>query len=1317
MIAIGDWLRKSGERVTLFESLEQPSESPDVGTHMRDMQDFSNELAEEEARRGEAQHEGTFIQDPQQDSQATEGKRLEISIKRDASSTHNSNGELKESPEDIINNAIALGREIIKMDILDQNGKPSVVESFIDANRDKIDIDGNDQILGQEITSGISQFLLFPGSMSEQKPDGEEKTEQEKWSDLIEYFKFKHHHGELSKLFKSYSESLSKVSKLDLNAEQIVGLISDMMEDGIFDPAEARVLLKIHSSLLNLNNEESQTLKEEVKILFNAAVANGLGRLPCDLELHDHPHLMYNYVPTTAKMLLEQLGTNVSEGAITVHAILNGFLTENGMVTSQIRNILPEFGHKVWVIDVASPGEALEKAGEYIDKGHLVAIPVDPYELRYGEQGSGADNAVWLRRIDQSNNSKVLINDSGQVNGEDMEYALEQFINGVGSPLRKKDYYIVVTERVNNGNGEPKESPKDIITEAIETGRQIATVDINGDGKISITETYFDINRDQIDTDGDGQLSKEEIDRAIDTDGDGEFSKEEVYHVLDTDKVKTHHAELSNLLMSHTAALAKVLKLDLNAEQIVNAISDMIEDGTFEEAEAKVLFELQSRLIISKELTALGKEVLTQFDEAVRNGLGELPCDLESHEHQELKYNCVPTTAKMLLERLGTNISEGAITVRAILDGSLTKNGMDDQEIINILRRFGHDATLIEGTTLREVLEEAQKYTEDGHLVAISVDLYELSSGKKDDGSEGDKGSDHVVWLRRIDLDDSTKVLINDSGKENGADNEYPLEQFMNAADDPPHGYENYYYIVVTEQAQPLACEEPLATVDNQRKGYMQSTRSTIPALAHLIAQQGEKWNLASSLLNIPSEQVMEQLMLLSSEQGINPILREFITGYSDTVPDLVGEYRAFLEAGEVPPEISSFSQSAEAIRRGLNDDQLSVEDFRTRLEDLRTHLEANPRLRQILEAFMSQPEYPDTQERLEQLRDDNPELANEVEEYRAFLEALGGVLNPPQSEEATDAPETTGALETPTPDVAQEISNAEFFDSDIMQTAAMGEGLGVQEISWRGDIAMLAKIIWRLWKPVKRLQAEVESLNQRYEDREITQEAYERGVDEALRKLDALLPESVSTYLDDIHPNWKSQILGIKEEYRPGEDNAPSANPEPSEEELAQASANTSFTFSVGNENVEVSTQLTEALEDLNIREETQEPAENSSEVSGDTNTEARRSSTLSVGNENVEVSTQLARTLEGLNTREETQETTGNSEDVLESGRATGTQNARSVINETDAKTTSINSETTTSKPDPVGTDPTPPPQVGGTGTHEDIVDPGADPNTDVV
>ena len=366
----------------------------------------------------------------------------------------------------------------------------------------------------------------------------------------------------------------------------------------------------------------------------------------------------------------------------------------------------------------------------------------------------------------------------------------------------------------------------------------------------------------------------------------------------------------------------------------------------------------------------------------------------------------------------------------------------------------------------------------------------------------------------------------------------------------------------------------------HSKEGYMRHPSIVIPPLAHLSGVQLKKLDLVSSLFpNIPPEAVMEQLMLQSSEQSTHPGLAAIRDSYPRPI-----------------------RQNFEELVRDLNDDQISSEDFQTRFETFQTHLEEDPLYREILEAIMTRPDietgYVEAQESfnrlIERLRDEHPELMNEVEEYRAFIDELDGVFNPPQSEAATDATGTTGALETSDAGVivakvsnimqttamrmfghvqseaatdaagtteALEIPPAEVTVaqevSNIVQTDTQGM---FEHASAFGHTSILARIIWRnlkhlqdFYKGVGKLRNDVEALNQKYADGEITREDYELGVDEAVRGLEELFRERVSKPLDAIYPNWASKVLGIKEENRPGEDNALPANSEPSGEELAQ--------------------------------------------------------------------------------------------------------------------------------------------------------------------
>ena len=175
-----------------------------------------------------------------------------------------------------------------------------------------------------------------------------------------------------------------------------------------------------------------------------------------------------------------------------------------------------------------------------------------------------------------------------------------------------------------------------------------------------------------------------------------------------------------------------------------------------------------------------------------------------------------------------------------------------------------------------------------------------------------------------------------------------------------------------------------------------------IPPSAHLAAQLIRKLDLVSSSFpNIPRETLIEQLTALNR---LDPI----------RVPGL--------------DEVPGLSQSLEEIVQGLTDDHISFEDLQTRLENFQTHLKGDPRSRQILEAITPQTDtrYAEAQEHLnqatERLRDEHPELVNEIEEHRAVIDgtlpSLDNILNTLQSEVEMNAAGTPGAFEIPSAEV-----------------------------------------------------------------------------------------------------------------------------------------------------------------------------------------------------------------------------------------------------------------------------------------------------------
>ena len=329
------------------------------------------------------------------------------------------------------------------------------------------------------------------------------------------------------------------------------------------------------------------------------------------------------------------------------------------------------------------------------------------------------------------------------------------------------------------------------------------------------------------------------------------------------------------------------------------------------------------------------------------------------------------------------------------------------------------------------------------------------------------------------------------------------------------------------------------------------------PMLAHLVVQQMRKSDIASTSLfpDIPLESLLKLL----------------------TMPELV-------EASTNPNHIPSLdgvpgsSQTFEEILQGLTDDKVSVEDYSAIVEQHQTRL-ANDRIyrgfwartrARLTYAINAEEVQEFSDPVIEQFRNENPELAREVD---AYVETLSDMFQEPDPEEnagvessslGPNSPDETplgaggeievGDVNAEVPEIAQAIG-------DLMPTAVGDEWVAIRQLSWRADVSILIRIIWRNLKHLQNFQVEVEklqnrvkSLNQEYENREISPEIYELRANEALRALDELLPEIVSKSLDAIPLNLKSKVLGIKEEYRPAGDDALSANPEGTGAELADA-------------------------------------------------------------------------------------------------------------------------------------------------------------------
>ena len=223
-----------------------------------------------------------------------------------------------------------------------------------------------------------------------------------------------------------------------------------------------------------------------------------------------------------------------------------------------------------------------------------------------------------------------------------------------------------------------------------------------------------------------------------------------------------------------------VLNLPEDAVTAFRAIIEIVEDGEIDwedPADRENFDRLESLELSPADRTAL----LEAFDAAVANGFIPPECEVADNfwEQQNLN-NCAVVAQKMVLDAIGIPNSEGALTIRAWIDGSLPdiRGGMHAFLAGEILERHGVSVHTRPHLTLSE-LEELLR---EGHMVIVGVDAEELWFGDDDDYDLG-LDDNHAVVLLEIDTTDPDNpvAVMNDSGSPEGAERRVPLQTFMDA--------------------------------------------------------------------------------------------------------------------------------------------------------------------------------------------------------------------------------------------------------------------------------------------------------------------------------------------------------------------------------------------------------------------------------------------------------------------------------------------------------------------------------------------------------
>ena len=191
----------------------------------------------------------------------------------------------------------------------------------------------------------------------------------------------------------------------------------------------------------------------------------------------------------------------------------------------------------------------------------------------------------------------------------------------------------------------------------------------------------------------------------------------------------------------------------------------------------------------------------------MENFIGDPVEQIQYWDHQDLPFDCaVVAQADVINQYLDSPISETQAVFDAAFNGWLTPDGTQPDDVGNLLDLYGIPNHHVEGATIEQLAAELQA----GNRVIVGVRAEELwADGAGAEFSNWlceafglDKAeyapADHAIVVTGIDLSspDHPMVIVNDSGKPDGAFDHYPLDKFMEA-------WENANFSYVATDAPP----------------------------------------------------------------------------------------------------------------------------------------------------------------------------------------------------------------------------------------------------------------------------------------------------------------------------------------------------------------------------------------------------------------------------------------------------------------------------------------------------------------------------------
>ena len=165
-------------------------------------------------------------------------------------------------------------------------------------------------------------------------------------------------------------------------------------------------------------------------------------------------------------------------------------------------------------------------------------------------------------------------------------------------------------------------------------------------------------------------------------------------------------------------------------------------------------------------------------------------------EHQTTNFTCAVEAQRGIIEEFtGQNVSEAQLTYEATAHGWLSDHGVSPADVGRLLEFHKIPCHSMTGATVENLMAELSQ----GHKVIVGVDAGKIWHNESPVHEFFHHSADHAIWVTGVDMKDPShpQVIVNDSGKPDGAGNVYDLQTFANA------WHESGFFYVATNDAPP----------------------------------------------------------------------------------------------------------------------------------------------------------------------------------------------------------------------------------------------------------------------------------------------------------------------------------------------------------------------------------------------------------------------------------------------------------------------------------------------------------------------------------